>query len=281
MRSYAITGATGLLGKALSQRVAPDATFSGDIRDFDHVERWVNSLRGIDAIVHFAAVVPKQIVDANPTRAQSVNVSGTLNLLEAMRRLKALGNEPPWLLYASTSHVYAPSKQPLKEGDPRVPFTIYGLTKLQGEQWCEAYTDNFCLPVCMARIFSFSAPQQPDYYFLPAMAKKIRQAKRGAQLTIPGVQGYRDFLRVSQICDAISALADGRFVGAVNIGTGAAHKLSDLVLKMARVFGRDDLQFEFAAGPEDALVADPSTLRNAGMRIDSEIDALIAEIAKP
>ncbi len=279
MTSYALTGSTGLLGTALAQVSKPENVYTGDVRDADNVSRWIQGLKNVDAIIHLAALVPKQIVDLEPEKAFEINVGGTINILESLRRMKSLEQRTPWLFYASTSHVYAPSPGPIDESAARDPFTLYGLTKLQGEQWCEAYARDFNISVCIGRIFSFSGQRQPDFYFLPAMFKKIREAENGATLRVPGVQGYRDFLRVSQICETIVALSEKRYEGSINIGTGQAHKLSDLVLKVAKRLRRDDLKFEFPAGPAEALVADNKLLKELGVSVQCEIDDLIDEMA--
>ena len=278
MIRYALTGSTGLLGTALTQVSKPENIYTGDIRAYENVSCWINGIKDVDAIIHLAALVPKQIVDLEPRKAFEINVGGTINILESLRRMRALGQKTPWLFYASTSHVYAPSHNPIKEDATRDPFTLYGMTKLQGEQWCEAFARDFDISLCIGRIFSFSGQQQPDYYFLPAMFKKIREAEKGATLKILGVQGYRDFLRVPQICETIFALGEKKYEGSVNIGTGQAHKLSDLVLKVATRLGREDLKFEFPEGSTEALVANNELLHRLGVSMSCDIDRLIDEM---
>jgi UDP-glucose 4-epimerase len=280
LANYALTGSTGLLGTALSNAVSPQNVYTGDVRDADQIMRWVHGLKNVDALIHLAALVPKQRVDQETKQAFDINVGGTLNILDALRRMKELGQNTPWLFYASTSHVYAPALTPMKEDSHREPFTLYGLTKLQGEQWCEAYVREYDLPICTGRIFSFSDKCQPHYYFLPAMFNKIKSAEMGATLTISGVQGHRDFLRISQICEAILFLEKEKYRGQVNIGTGVAHKLSDLVLRIAQLLNRDDLEFVFPESPGQALIADNSLLKSLGLPIECEIDELLSEMAK-
>ncbi len=263
----------------MSRFQEPSAIYSGDVRNYDDVSRWVRGLKDVHAIVHLAALVPKQIVNTEPLKAFETNVGGTLNILEALRRLKELGQKTPWLFYASSSHVYAPSPVPIKECGTRDPFTLYGQTKLQGEDWCDAYAKNYGLDVCIGRIFSFSDVQQPDYYFLPAMFKRIRNAPIGADVRIPGVQGYRDFLRVQQISETVHTLAKLSHCGPINIGTGKAHKLSDLVLQIADRLGRSDLNFEFVEGPSEALIADNSRLQGLGVSLTCQVGQLIEEMA--
>ena len=177
MKFIALTGATGVVGTRL-QEYFSDAEFlifDGDIRDEKTVKKFCRAAASCDAFIHLAALVPKQAVDSDPIEAFDVNVRGTLNVLEGLRQLRSYA---PWMFYASSSHVYASSTVPMREDGLLEPFTLYGLTKLEGEQWCKAYRREFGLKVCIGRLFSFSDPLQPNLYFIPAMINKIKNAKK-------------------------------------------------------------------------------------------------------
>jgi nucleoside-diphosphate-sugar epimerase len=205
MKSIALTGSSGVVGTRLQQHFkdARFHIFNGDIRDKGAVNKFCRESVDYDAFIHLAALVPKQTVDSDPTEAFDVNVRGTLNVLEGLKPLKDCA---PWVFFASSSHVYASSPEPIKEDALLDPFTLYGLTKLQGEQWCRAYSREFGLSICVGRFFSFSDTLQPSLYFIPAMIHKIRAAENGATFEIPGVNGRRDFLTVPQLCQTIELL---------------------------------------------------------------------------
>ncbi|MCM2282479.1 MAG: NAD(P)-dependent oxidoreductase [Bdellovibrionaceae bacterium] len=274
---YALTGATGLVGstirKMFPDRIGP--VFSGDIRDATAVERFIYDLEGIAGILHLAAVVPKQIADQDPVRVLEVNVLGTVNVLEALRKLKATGADVPWLFYASTSHVYASSEKPLRETDLLAPFTIYGRTKLQAEEWVRIYQDNFGILSCTGRIFSFTGPGQPSYYFVPAMVKKITQAPAGGVVQVGGITGTRDFLRVDQVASTIMGLAERRHVGVINIGTGVPAPLESIVREVARRAERTDLKIEVLPDPPTHLNANVDRLKELGLAAEFSLSALV------
>lgn len=278
---YAITGATGLVGGELQKNLetAPTSSFNGDLCDADAVDRWIYEMDDVDALFHLAAIVPKQVVDKNIRLALHVNVNGTLNLLEALRKRKETGRKVPWVFFASTSHVYASSHHPIKENDSLSPFTFYGKTKLQAEQWCDAYKENHGLEIGIGRIFSFSHPSQPDYYFIPAMFRKISEAPKEAVLRIPGVQGERDFLSTRQICECLREFANKQIVDTINIGTGNSWKLKDIIQQIAVKMERPDLKFNFEDSSPDYLTAETTKLESYGISLGDDLDNLLNEIA--
>lgn len=253
--------------------------FRGDVRDAAAIERALIKEESIDAVIHLAAIVPKQIVDLDPKAAFDVNVGGTLNILEALRKRQSLGLPVPWSFLASTSHVYASSKQPLSEDSLRRPFTLYGLTKLQAEEWFEVYARDHGFRVSIGRFFSFSAPTQSHHYFIPAMVRRIDQAAKGEKLVVSGVNGTRDFMRVSQVCSGVSFLFDRKATGVFNVSTGRPVPLLDVIRRLARLMGRNDLEI---SGKDDApnfLSSDSSKLKALGLVLEDETDQLLGEMA--
>jgi nucleoside-diphosphate-sugar epimerase len=278
MSKIALFGSTGLLGSYI-QQLNPDthfACFRGDIRDKESVRSFLRAEGDAAAVFHLAALVPKQVVDNDPKLAVEVNVEGTLNILEGLKRL---GDGAPWLFYASTSHVYASSESPIAEDSKLDPYTYYGLTKLQGEEWCNTFRKQFGLKVGIGRIFSYSDSKQSDAYFLPAMFNKVYNASQGEILRIPGVNGKRDFLRVSQIDRAISKLMEKKFDGVVNIGTGHGTHLLSVIKEISELMGRSDLVFQEVDDLPTSHVANIDLLRNLGLVLKPETDLLLKDLA--
>jgi nucleoside-diphosphate-sugar epimerase len=278
MTKIGIFGATGVLGSYV-QALNSDLHFKkfiGDIRDRELVATFISESADCDAILHLAALVPKQIVENEPKLAVEVNVEGTLNILEGLKRL---GDGAPWLFYASTSHVYASSESPIAEDSKLDPYTYYGLTKLQGEEWCNTFRKQYGLKVGIGRIFSYSDSKQSDAYFLPAMFNKVYNASQGEILRIPGVNGKRDFLRVSQIDRAISKLMEKKFDGVVNIGTGHGTHLLNVIKEISELMGRSDLVFQEVDDLPTSHVANIDLLRNLGLVLKPETDLLLKDLA--
>ncbi len=274
-----ITGSTGLIGSQLMECFPNSIRFQGDICDKTVVDRFIYSLEDVSGIVHLAAIVPKQVVDNNVKIAFDVNVGGTLNILEALRNLKKIGKKSPWLFYASTSHVYASSDSPVHETDKIDPLTFYGRSKLQGEEWCRAYAKDFKIPLCVGRLFSFSDSNQPDFYFIPAMFKKVLATPKNGVMEVQGVRGVRDFLRVPQICKSIYSLYEKKYQGIVNVGTGKGNRLFEIVNKVIVSMGREDIKLKVADDLSNCLIANTDRLESLGINCESEVDILIKEMA--
>jgi UDP-glucose 4-epimerase len=277
MKSIALTGSSGVVGTRL-QKYLKNANFyifDGDIRDSQAVKKFCRESAACDAFIHLAALVPKQAVDSDPIEAFDINVRGTLNVLEGLRKLR---NYAPWMFFASSSHVYASSLTPMKEDSLLNPFTLYGLTKLQGEQWCNAYARDFGLKVCVGRIFSFSDPLQSNLYFIPAMIHKISNAERNSIIEISGVNGERDFLMVSQICQTIELLCAKKIEGVINIGTGNGNPLLAIIQKIAELLDRHDLTIMAKKDEPTFHVADITLLKSVGIELSNEIESLLTEM---
>ncbi|WP_374335650.1 NAD-dependent epimerase/dehydratase family protein [Leeia sp.] len=277
MKSIALTGATGIVGTRLREyfKGAEFVVFKGDVRDPLAVKKFCRESAACDAFIHLAALVPKQVVDSDPVEAFDVNVRGTLNILEGLRQLKDCA---PWMFYASSSHVYASSPNPMSEDGSLKPFTLYGLTKLQGEQWCQAYAKEFGLKICMARLFSFSDPLQSNLYFIPAMIHKLKHAERNSIIEIQGVNGQRDFITIQQICYSIERLFLKKFEGVVNVGTGEGNHLLGMVRRIACLLDRGDIEIRAKDDTPTFHVANASLLNSMGVKLSNEVGSLLAKM---
>ena len=130
-----MTGAEGLLGTAL----AADARSRGhevialghaalDVTDARAVREAAEAVRP-DAVVHCAAYTAVDRAEAEPERARAVNRDGTRHVAEAAQQVGAT------LVYVSTDYVFDGQKRsPYLPDDPPRPLSVYGRTKLEGEE---------------------------------------------------------------------------------------------------------------------------------------------------
>jgi nucleoside-diphosphate-sugar epimerase len=274
----AITGGRGVLGRSLQQDWS-DANwlkFPGDIRNVEDVKKWISEPAKLDAVVHYAARVPVVQVEADPVAAFKINVEGTLNLLEAIRSRADASSV--WIFLGSTSHVYASSDKPISENSPISPVTLYGLTKLQAEEWGRVYQNKFKLNVCIGRIFSYSSPLQPKEYFIPSLIQKISNAPKNAKLEIPGLLGTRDFLTTDQISAAVRFLYEKRATGIYNIASGHSQQLLEIATAVRRRLTRDDVQIEALPTATNHLNANVEKLRGLGLNLAFNLDRLLDQM---
>lgn len=204
--------------------------YTGDVRDEVTLTKWASSL---DLLIHAAAMVPVAQVASQLCDAINVNVGGTAN---AARAAKAANCR---LVYISSSHVYQPSDHPLFETDPVKPASLYGLTKLQGEEWARLLADE---PLIL-RVFSFFDERQPDFYLVSALYRRILAAPRFAELELEGASSVRDIASAAWLGNIIGQLATEPGGGIINCGTGQGHTILSIALTIASAMGREDIRW--------------------------------------
>ncbi len=254
---FGLTGGRGILGRiAVKQLVelGHDVNlFTGDVGELQALQGWVEQAQ-FDAMLHFAAVVPTQVVQNDPARAFRVNVGGTANLISALTACRS----KPWLFYASSSHVYRPQQEPLREDAPVSPINPYGLSKRMGEQVVESSADTAGIPWCIGRIFSFYHPEQTGSFLYPTLRHRFATEDLSRPFPLHGVDDVRDLSLADDVVARILALAERQATGIINIGSGRGTKISDFAQSQAP----QPLRIVPASSsPATSLVADISRLR--------------------
>ena len=252
-----ITGGRGTLGKILQGQLASAGlaydAFAGDICRPEELRAWLQAGK-FDAVVHFAALVPTQSVQANPARAFQVNVGGTANLVAEMGAL----DRKPWLFYASSSHVYRPQAAPIDEAAPVAPINLYGLSKRLGEQVVEASAVAAGVPYCIGRIFSFYHVSQTGSFLYPSLMRRFATEDLSQPFRLFGAEDVRDLSPADNLVAHVRDLALRQATGLVNIGSGKGTKISDFVQSVAP---RKLAIVNASEGPATSLVADTARLR--------------------
>ncbi len=135
----------------------PDEMIQASLLDADAVTAAVD---GVDAVVHLAALMSWLPQDAE--RLFDINVRGTFNLLQAVT-----GVPLSRFVFASSGEVYPelnPVYLPIDESHPTNPISVYGMTKLLGEDMLRNFARRAGLPFCIAR---FSHTQAAAELFDP------------------------------------------------------------------------------------------------------------------
>ena len=238
----ALTGSTGVLGKTFFRKFNKKYSFtffSDRVENSAALEDWIQKEKP-DAVLHFAALVPTSICEQNPSKAILSNVIGTSHLLQAVYH----HCPSAWIFIASSSHVYANSTQMISEASKTEPITFYGLTKLQQEQTALYLAGLWKLNVCVGRIFSYSAQDQKDNYFIPSVVRKLFRAAPSDKLQFFGGGNVRDFLTAEDVVVAIAKLMKGKVSGIFNICSGKGRKIENIILDIQKVLGRMDLKIQ-------------------------------------
>jgi len=189
---------------------------------------------GPQRVVHLAAMAGVRASMERPHRYYEVNLTGTLNLLEAARLAKAEN-----LVFASTSSVYGNSeKLPFQESDAADrPLAPYAASKRAAELLGHTYHHLYGLNFTALRFFTVYGPRnRPDM-----MAFKLADALgSGAELPLyEGGQMLRDWTFVGDTVAGIVAAVD-RPLGyeVLNLGRGEPVLLLDFVRQLERLAGR-------------------------------------------
>ena len=189
-----------------------------------------------DAVVHLAAQasVPRSVAD--PRFDASVNVFGTLGLLDAARRA-AVGR----VVYVSTGGaVYGDTDVlPTPEDHPTQPASPYGVSKLAGERYLECWAGLTGTPTLTLRLANIYGPRQDPQGEAGVVAIFTARLLGGAECVVNGDgEQTRDYVYVEDVADAAArALANPDATGVVNIGTGVATSVNDLYRRLARQVG--------------------------------------------
>ena len=222
MASYLVTGGAGFIGSHIvetllqrSEKVRVLDNFStgkrenitpflehielieGDIRSYHTVREAVD---GIDFVLHQAALpsVPRSVKD--PVTSNEVNVTGTLNMLDAARDAKVKR-----FIYASSSSIYGDVDiLPKTEDMPPRPLSPYAVAKLAGEKYCQVFTRIYGLETVSLRYFNVFGPRQDPYSQYSAVIPKFVDMIHSGQQ--PQVHGdgtqSRDFTYVANVVHA-------------------------------------------------------------------------------
>lgn len=207
----------------------------GDIRDISTVRM---AVKGIDYVLHQAAMrsVPKSVDD--PVGANDNNITGTLNILIAS---KEAGVKK--VVYASSSSVYGDCKVfPQKEDFLPSPISPYAVSKLAGEYYCIMYYKTFGLPTTSLRYFNVFGPKQPpESQYSAVIPKFIESALKNKALEVhwDGKQS-RDFTYVTNvvranIMAALSSKSNGKIY---NVACGSSVSLLDIIRIIEKFIGK-------------------------------------------
>jgi UDP-glucose 4-epimerase len=228
-----ITGASGVLGKILCEKLKSQnilfSTFNSDIRDYIELDKWiVNS--GITYIIHLASKVAVKEVEENIDTAYDVNVSGTINIIKAIKKNpKSIG-----LFYASSSHVYKSSSNLINETDELEPINSYGLTKYLSELLLLDFKKKKPeTTICIGRIFSFYHFSQKPPFLYPNLMERFTNEDLTKPFKLYGANSTRDFLNAEEVCDIILQLIKSKYDGVINIASGKSSKIIDFVKSIA------------------------------------------------
>ena len=228
-----LTGADGFTG----QHFIPLARAAGydvvelkcDLRDREAVKKFIAETAP-QAVVHLAAI--SFVGHADAGEFYSVNVNGTLNLLDA---LLALPQVPQSILLASSANVYGNCDQsPISEEQVPKPVNHYAISKLAMEHAARLYSDK--LPLFIVRPFNYTGPGQAPSFLIPKLVMHF--ASGGGALELGNLEVEREFNDVRFVCEAyLRLLKSGKRGEVYNICTGKPVLVTSVITLLKEISG--------------------------------------------
>jgi UDP-glucose 4-epimerase len=257
---------------------ASERLIVGEIADTDALARAMRD-RGVEAVMHFAALasVPESVAD--PESYYRVNVGGTKSVLDAMR---AAGVRR--VVFSSTCATYGfHAEMPLREDSPQLPETPYGKTKLACEWLIDDYARAYGLGHALLRYFNaagadpggdYGEDRRHEGHLIPlvlhaAVGKRPKVMIYGTDYPTRDGTCERDYIHTADLAQAhqlaVEAIEPGKG-RAYNIGTGTGATVLEVLRACEEAVGRP-IPHEFAG----RRPGDPAVLIGSADRLRSEL----------
>jgi UDP-glucose 4-epimerase len=208
----------------------------GDVRDKQAI---CEAVKGVEAVFHLAAITSVPYSIKCPSVTREVNVTGTMNLLEACLR-----GDVERFVHVSTCAVYGDAEYlPVDEKHPTRPVSPYAESKLAAERCCSQFQETHGLKATVLRLFNVYGLRMRDDQYGGVIARFMERLRGGKPPFIygDGLQ-TRDFVHVGDAVRAIRLALDGGNAvgGTFNIGSGVPttiNQLAQLLMQMFRIEG--------------------------------------------
>jgi GDP-4-dehydro-6-deoxy-D-mannose reductase len=267
MKRVLITGAFGFVGRRLADHlrsqgyavlcsgleneVNGDDVRACDIANPESVDELLSWATPLDGIFHLAARTFIPDAHANPAAVMDVNASGTIHLVQAMRRHTPKAR----LVFISTSEVYGPpTSLPVNEQHPLNPQNPYAISKAAADQFCAYASAGDGLDIIRMRPFNHSGAGQADNFVLSDFARQIAgmsPGNHGNQMKVGNLEVARDFSHVDDIVRAYElAFRLGESGHVYNACSGDALTIRTALETLIQL-----------AGVDVELVVDPARIR--------------------
>lgn len=201
--------------------------FSGDVRDPNAVRQ---AVKGVDAIMHLAALIAIPYSYYAPDTYVDTNIKGTLNILQAARDEKIKR-----VLVTSTSEVYGTAQYvPIDEKHPFQGQSPYSATKIGADRIAESFYRSFDLPVTIVRPFNTFGPRQSARAVIPTIITQLLAGK--SEIKLGSLAPTRDFNYVKDTANGfIEILKSDKTIGEeINIATQKEISIEQLAQELIK-----------------------------------------------
>jgi UDP-glucose 4-epimerase len=246
----------------------------GDIRDRKIVKQ---AMQGVDYVFHMAAMISVPESMDKPIECVDLNVNGLLIVLE-----EAAEAGVKKLCFSTSAAIYGdnPTVPKLETMYPE-PKSPYAITKLDGEYYCNMFSQEGKLETACLRYFNVFGPRQdPQSAYAAAVPIFTAKAVANEPITIFGDgEQTRDFIYVKDIVAANVFMAQSKFTGVYNIAYGKKITINNLVDTIKNIIGSSSeiKHLPERAGDVKHSMAAVDKLNTTGFVPSSSFDAGLAE----
>lgn len=256
----AVTGASGFVGQAVTEKLQDSGieviSVSRGNTDYS-VESLAEVIRGADKIIHLAAV---RGGDGSMSDYRD-NERITENLLTAMAE-----GDVDRILFASSRMVYSSEELiPWKETDVTAPNSLYGISKMEGENLCNYFSRKYGFGSTCIRIAQVMGTGDKVRNMMNVFLEK---AAKGEQLKVIGAsQARRQYIYVHDLAEVICRIAAGSDDAGqeiINVGMEQAYTNLEIAQIFSEVFGLPAPQYDDSK-PETITSSQMDVSRMIGM----------------
>ena len=235
----------------------------GDVRDRAAVAK---AVEGCDYVFHLAAMISVPESMFKMEECVDINVNGLLTVLEESAKAGVKK-----LCFSTSAAIYGDNPVvPKVETMIPEPKSPYAITKLDGEYYCNIFTQTGKLKTACLRYFNVFGPRQdPKSAYAAAVPIFTAKAIANEDITIFGDgEQTRDFIYVKDIVEANVFMATHDFTGVYNIAYGGRITINDLVKQIMEVTHSKSLVLHLEERPGDVKhsMAGIEKLKSTGFR---------------
>ncbi|MEI6915292.1 MAG: NAD-dependent epimerase/dehydratase family protein, partial [Armatimonadota bacterium] len=198
------------------------------VLDIAQLDQAREAVKGVDAVLHHAALASVQGSVDDPVGADRINTTGTINMLQAAREA-----DVKRFVFAASAAAYGddPSFPKVETQAPR-PLSPYAVAKIAGEYYCSVFWQLYGLPTICLRYFNVFGPRQnPKSEYAAVIPKFIARMVDGQPPTIFGDgEQSRDFIYIGDVVRAnlLALDTDKGFGEVINAAGGRSLTLNQL-----------------------------------------------------
>ena len=247
MKKVLITGACGFVGNYLIKEfkennytvVACDINkgdnvdndvlyYDMNILDKQRIEKVLEECMP-DYIINLAAISSVGLSWNIPDKTMEVNVIGTINILEAVRKI--IPNSK--VLLIGSSEEYIQKNEPLKEEDQVNANNPYGISKIAAENIAKMYNERYGMNIVCTRSFNHTGVGQADNFAIPSFCKQVAEIDKtgtSGKIFVGNLSAYRDISDVRDVVKVYRALLENDTKELVyNVGSGKSYQMEELL----------------------------------------------------